>query len=119
MATSKPGIYVCGMFQSPKDIPDTMVQASAAASNASRDLTPLRVGRNGRRNAPERRVAGEEPRIGVFVCECGVNIGGVVSVEKVAENAGLLPQVVVSETIGHGCSLDALEWIEEPSARTN
>ena len=46
VATSKPGIYVCGMFQSPKDIPDTMVQASAAASNAARDLTPL-AGRGG------------------------------------------------------------------------
>jgi len=114
VATSKPGIYVCGMFQSPKDIPATMVQASAAASNASRDLTPLRVVAEWQEELPpERSVAGEEPRIGVFVCDCGVNIGGVISVEKVAENAGLLPQVVVSETIGHGCSLESLKHIQD------
>jgi heterodisulfide reductase subunit A len=114
VATSKPGIYVCGMFQSPKDIPDTMVQASAAASNAARDLTPLRVVAEWQEELPpEREVAGEEPRIGVFVCDCGLNIGGVVSVEKVAENAGLLRQVVVSETIGHGCSRESLEHIQD------
>ena len=114
VATSKPGIYVCGMFQSPKDIPATMVQASAAASNAAKDLTPLRVVAEWQEDLPpERDVAGEEPRIGVFVCDCGLNIGGVVSVEKVAENAGLLPQVVVSETIGHGCSRESLEHIQD------
>ena len=72
VATSKPGIYVCGMFESPKDIPDTMVQASAAASNAAQDLTPLRVVAEAKDDLPpERDVAGEEPRIGVFVCDCG------------------------------------------------
>jgi heterodisulfide reductase subunit A len=112
VATSKPGIYVCGMFQSPKDIPDTMVQASAAASNASRDLTPLRVVAEWQEELPpERSVAGEEPRIGVFVCDCGLNIGGVVSVEEVAARVADLPQVMVSETIGHGCSRESLEHI--------
>jgi heterodisulfide reductase subunit A2 len=113
VATSKPGIYVCGMFQSPKDIPDTMVQASAAASNAAKDLTPLRIVAAAKDALPpERDVAGEEPRIGVFVCDCGLNIGGVVSVEEVAASVAGLPQVVVSETIGHGCSREALEHIE-------
>ena len=120
VATSKPGIYVCGMFQSPKDIPDTMVQASAAASNASRDLTPLRVVAEWQEELPpERSVAGEEPRIGVFVCDCGLNIGGVVSVEKITENAGLLPQVVVSEAIGHGCSSESLEHIRDTIRKLN
>jgi heterodisulfide reductase subunit A len=113
VATSKPGIYVCGMFQSPKDIPDTMVQASAAASNAAKDLTPLRIVAAAKDVLPpERDVAGEEPRIGVFVCDCGLNIGGVVNVEEVAASVADLPQVVVSETIGHGCSREALEHIE-------
>ncbi|MFA4902515.1 MAG: FAD-dependent oxidoreductase [Desulfobaccales bacterium] len=113
VATSKPGIYVCGMFQSPKDIPDTMVQASAAAANAAKDLTPLRIVAAAKDVLPpEREVAGEEPRIGVFVCDCGLNIGGVVSVEEVAASVAGLPQVVVSETIGHGCSREALEHIQ-------
>ncbi|MHB8069174.1 MAG: FAD-dependent oxidoreductase [Desulfobaccales bacterium] len=120
VATSKPGIYVCGMFQGPKDIPETMVQASAAAANASRDLTPLRVvAARQEELPPERHVADEEPRIGVFVCDCGLNIGGVVSVEKIAENAGRLPQVVVSEIIGHGCSSASLEHIQDTIRKMN
>ncbi len=113
VATSKPGIYVCGMFESPKDIPDTMVQASAAAAKAAKDLTPLRVVAEAQEDLPpERDVAGAEPRIGVFVCDCGLNIGGVVDVAALAAGVASLPQVVVSETIGHGCSREALEHIQ-------
>ncbi len=61
---------------------------------------------------PEREVAGEVPRIGVFVCDCGLNIGGVVNVEEIAASAASLPQVVVAETIGHGCSRESLEHIQ-------
>jgi heterodisulfide reductase subunit A len=113
VATSKPGIYVCGMFECPKDIPDTMVQASAAAASAARDLTPLRVVAEAKEVLPpERDVEGKEPRIGVFVCDCGLNIGGVVNVEEIAAHVADLPQVVVSETIGHGCSRESLEHIQ-------
>ncbi len=113
VATSKPGIYVCGVFERPKDIPDTMVQASAAASNAAKDLTPLRIVAEAKDVLPpERDVAGEKPRIGVFVCDCGLNIGGVVNVEELAASVASLPQVVVSEAIGHGCSRASLEYIQ-------
>jgi heterodisulfide reductase subunit A len=120
VATSKLGIYVCGMFESPKDIPDTMVQASAAAANASRDLTPLRVVAEWQEELPpERSVAGEELRIGVFICDCGLNIGGVINVAELAGRAARLPQVVVSETIGHGCSRESLEHIQDAISRLN
>jgi heterodisulfide reductase subunit A len=113
VATSRPGIYVCGMFECPKDIPDTMVQASAAAASAASDLTPLRVVAETKEVLPpEREVAGQEPRIGVFVCDCGLNIGGVVNVEEIAASVADLPEVVVSETIGHGCSRESLEHIQ-------
>jgi heterodisulfide reductase subunit A len=39
VATSRPGVYVCGMFESPKDIPETMVQASAAACRAAEHVS--------------------------------------------------------------------------------
>ena len=115
VATSKPGIYVCGMFESPKDIPDTMVQASAAAASAAKNLTALRIVAEAKEVLPpEREVAGEEPRIGVFVCDCGLNIGGVVNVaEPGRSTAARLPQVVVAETIGHGCSRESLEHIQD------
>jgi heterodisulfide reductase subunit A len=113
VATSRPGVYVCGLFESPKDIPDTMVQASAAACNAARELNPLRVVSDGYEDyPPERDVAGEEPRIGVFVCDCGLNIGGVVDVSGLAQEVASLPGVVVSTNIGHGCSRESLEQIE-------
>jgi heterodisulfide reductase subunit A len=60
----------------------------------------------------ERDVSGEEPRIGVFVCDCGQNIGGAMDVDKVAAYAGKLPGVIMSRNAGHGCSLEALETIK-------
>ena len=77
VASSKPGVYVCGLFESPKDIPDTMVQASAAACCASTNLNPLRIVQERNEDfPPERDITGEEKRIGIFVCDCGLNIGG-------------------------------------------
>ncbi len=87
-ATSKPGIYVCGVFESPKDIPETMVQASAAACMAGRHL-PLSSATAEIEDdlPPERDVIGEQPRIGVFVCDCGQNIGGAIDVDAVVAEA--------------------------------
>jgi len=113
VATSRPGVYVCGVFESPKDIPETMMQASAAACLASKNLAPLSASGNGETVLPpERNVSGEEPRIGVFVCACGQNIGGAVDVDAVAAYAGKLPGVVLSQNAGHGCSLEALAKIK-------
>ena len=77
VATSKPGIYVCGLSESPKDIPETMVQASAAACMAAQCLRSSEASAEEEEDLPpERDVSGEEPRIGVFICDCGTNIGG-------------------------------------------
>ncbi|MGD9213036.1 MAG: FAD-dependent oxidoreductase, partial [Desulfobacteraceae bacterium] len=109
VATSKDGIYVCGVFESPKDIPETMVQASAAACMASKNLNG--ISSNGNAEAdypPEKNIEGEPPRIGVFVCDCGENIGGAIDVNSVVETAAKYPNVVVSKMMGHGCGHDAL-----------
>jgi heterodisulfide reductase subunit A len=114
VATSRSGIYVSGLFESPKDIPATMVQASAAACCAAADLSPLRVvSRKEEELLPERNVEGEEPRIGVFVCDCGFNIGSVVNVAEIAQSMSRLPQVEVSEVVGHGCSRESIEHIQK------
>ncbi len=113
VATSKPGIYVCGMFESPKDIPETMVQASAAAFCASKDIRmPSDSSESNEEFLPERDVSQEPLRIGVFVCDCGLNIGGVINAEGLADYAGTLPDVKVSEMIGHGCSRESLAHVE-------
>ncbi|NWF77191.1 MAG: CoB--CoM heterodisulfide reductase iron-sulfur subunit A family protein [Chloroflexi bacterium] len=46
----------------------------------------------------------EEIRIGVYICQCGLNIAGVVNVEEVAKYAGTLPNVVVSRHYRYMCS---------------
>ncbi len=113
VATSRPGIYVCGMFESPKDIPETMVQASAAAFCASKDLPVIpEIAESAEEFPPERDVSKEPLRIGVFVCDCGLNIGGVINAKGLADYAGTLPDVKVSEMIGHGCSRESLVQVK-------
>ncbi len=112
--TNKKGIYVCGLFESPKDIPETMVQASAAACLASGDLDLASTTATGQDDyPPERDVSNEEPKIGVFICDCGYDIGSIIDVNELAEYGRKLPQVILSETVGHGCSKESLERIRQ------
>jgi heterodisulfide reductase subunit A-like polyferredoxin len=114
LATSRPGIYVCGAFQGPKDIPETVAQASGAASSASSALASVRGTQvREKEYPPERDVSAEEPRIGVFVCHCGINIGGVVDVPQVQEFAKELSGVVYVEENLYTCSQDTQERIKK------
>ncbi len=107
VATSRKGIYVCGAFQGPKDIPQSVVDSSAAAGAAGEILTAARntLTRN-KEAVPEVNVVNERPRIGVFVCHCGINIAGVVDVPAVAEYAGTLPYVEYATDNLYSCSQD-------------
>jgi heterodisulfide reductase subunit A len=107
LETSVPGIYVCGAFSSPKDIPDSVAQASGAASKAGGSISSER-GKLivAKEYPPEKDVEGKEPRIGVFICHCGINIGGVVDVPRVVEYAKTLPNVVYAEHNLYTCSQD-------------
>ena len=114
METSKPGIFVCGAFSAPKDIPETVVQASGAAGEISALLAPARGTLTRKKEyPPERDVSGEEPRIGVFVCHCGVNIGGYVDVPEVSRFARTLPNVAYAERNLFTCSQDTQEKIKK------
>jgi heterodisulfide reductase subunit A len=112
--TSRPGIYVCGAFQGPKDIPYSVMQASAAACAAGRRLTKARgtLVRE-KPEVSERVIAGEPPRVGVFVCNCGVNIGGTVRVPEVAAYAKSLPYVTYVEENLFTCSQDTQDKMKE------
>ena len=105
--TSKDGVYVCGVFQGPKDIPQSVMEASAAAAAAGEILAAAR-GKDVKKQVlpPERDVSGEEPRIGVFVCNCGINIGGVIDVPTLTEYARTLPHVVFADDNLFTCSAD-------------
>jgi len=112
--TSKPGIFVCGAFAAPKDIPESVAQASAAAAKATATIASER-GKliTIKEYPPERDVSREEPRIGVFICHCGINIGGIVNVPEVVEHAKKLPNVVYVEDNLYTCSQDTQVRIRE------
>ena len=112
--TSRPGIYTCGVFQGPKDIPGAVTEASAAACLAGADLAEARGTDTKTIEIPEEiDISGLEPRIGVFVCNCGINIGGIVDVPAVQAYAGTLPDVVFTDSNLFTCSQDTQEKIKE------
>ena len=114
VSTSAPGIYACGALQGPKDIPYSVMEASAAAGGAASMLAEARHSLVKEKTFPqERDVSAEPPRIGVFVCNCGVNIGGIVRVPEVAEYAKTLPNVVYVQENLFSCSQDAQEQLVE------
>jgi len=118
METSRPGIYVSGAFQGPMDIPESVFGASGAGSQIG-ELLDKRRGKLSieRVYPPERDVSGEEPRIGVFVCHCGANIGRVVDVPSAVEYALTLPNVVYAQeqlfSCATNCAKEITDMIEE------
>jgi heterodisulfide reductase subunit A len=112
METTRPGIYVSGAFQGPMDIPESVVTASGAGAICGHILN-YRRGKLARERIypPERDVSEEEPRVGVFVCHCGANIGRVVDVPSVVEYSSTLENVVHAEEGLFICSTDAAEQI--------
>ncbi|MGD9326701.1 MAG: FAD-dependent oxidoreductase, partial [Desulfobacterales bacterium] len=112
--TSRPGVYACGVFQGPKDIPSSVMEASAAAGLAGISLAEVRNTLTKSVELPaEMDVADQEPRIGVFVCHCGINIAGVVDVEDVEAYAKTLPHVVYAGRNLFSCSQDSQELMKE------
>lgn len=110
LSTTREGIYACGAFTGPKDIPETVMEASGAAARAGALLSPARGTLTREKTyPPELDIRGEPLRIGVFVCHCGINIGGVVDVPAVTEYAKSLEFVVHAEHNLYSCSEDALQ----------
>ncbi len=112
--TSRDGVFVCGAFQGPKDIPQSVVDSSAAATAAGEILVQARNSlTRAAEVVPEIDVANERPRVGVFVCRCGINIAGVVDVPSVAEYAATLPYVEYATDNLYSCSQDTQETISQ------
>ncbi|MBU7001218.1 MAG: CoB--CoM heterodisulfide reductase iron-sulfur subunit A family protein, partial [Theionarchaea archaeon] len=110
---TKEGVYTCGVFSGPKDIPDTVAQASGAAAMASAIISSERGTLVEEKVYPEEISIEGEPRIGVFVCWCGINIGGTVNVPEVMEYAATLPHVVFADQNLYTCSQDTQEKIKQ------
>ncbi|MBW1783716.1 MAG: CoB--CoM heterodisulfide reductase iron-sulfur subunit A family protein, partial [Deltaproteobacteria bacterium] len=114
VTTSREGIFVSGAFQNPKDIPQSVVDASAAACAAGEILSSSRhTLTKTKEMIPEKNVAGERPRIGVFVCKCGINIAGVINVDAVREYAANLPYVEYVTDNLYTCSQDTQDTMTQ------
>jgi heterodisulfide reductase subunit A len=112
--STREGVYVSGPFTEPKDIPETIMQASGASSKILSLLKDEKGSLITKKEfPPEIDVSGQEPRVGVFVCHCGTNIAGVVNVPDVVEYAKTLPDVVYANNNLYTCSNDTQEVIKE------
>jgi heterodisulfide reductase subunit A len=114
METNRPGIFVSGAFQGPMDIPESVFSASGAGSQCG-ELLSFRRGKLAKERIypPERDVSKEEPRIGVFVCHCGANIGRIVSVPSTVEYALTLPHVVYAQEQLFSCATNSAKEITD------
>ena len=112
--TSRKGIYASGTVTEPKDIPESVTQASAAAAEAAKDIYDVRGTKIIEKEYPEEKdVSNEIPKIGVFVCHCGINIAGIVDIKKIVEAAKKLPYVTYADDSTYTCSQDSNEKIKE------
>jgi heterodisulfide reductase subunit A len=120
VTVSRPGVFIAGSFIEPKDIPESVIQASAAASKAAELLRNSRGTLVKERKFPaEKNVSEQEPRTGVFVCDCGINIGGYIDVPNVVKFAQSLDNVVFVEENIYTCSQDTQKKIAETIKKYN
>lgn len=114
MATDRKGIFVTGAFQGPLDIPESVFSASGAGSQVGELLNYRRGDLSQERTyPPERDVSQEEPKIGVFVCHCGANIGRIVNVPEVVEYTKTLPNVVHAQEQLFSCATNSAKQITD------
>ncbi|MBF0102671.1 MAG: CoB--CoM heterodisulfide reductase iron-sulfur subunit A family protein, partial [Desulfobacterales bacterium] len=112
--TSQPGIFVTGTFQGPKDIPETVTQGSAVAGKTMSMLSSARGTEvSVKPLPPETDVSGQEARIGVFVCHCGINIAQTVHIDQVVSAAKEMKNVVHAENMLYACAQDGQEKIKQ------
>ncbi len=112
--TSRPGIFISGAFQGPMDIPEAVMTASGASSQCGEFLDYRRGDLAIEKVYPsERDVSMEEPRVGVFVCHCGANIGRVVDVPSAVEYALTLPHVVYAQEQLFACATNSAQEITD------
>lgn len=110
--TSRPGVFMAGCFGEPKDIAETVAEAASAAANTAgllgRSRTP-----SPKEYPPEREVAEEEPRVGVFICRCGEEIAQAVDMNQLKEFIQGLKEVALVQEVGYACRPEGLQEIKE------
>ena len=113
LESSRRGVFVCGTASGPKDIPESVIQASGASSAVLAMLSDFEPSETEVELPEPTDLRGEPTRIGVFVCNCGINIGSTVDVPEVVEYASALPKVAHAQEFLFACSKDAQKTITE------
>ena len=113
VATSRPGVFVCGGIEAPKDIPETVIQAGAAAAETSILLSAARNTEIVIDKIPDEKPIETTARVGVLVCHCGTNIAGVVDIQKVLDYVKTLPHVIFATDFMFTCSTETQQAIVE------
>jgi heterodisulfide reductase subunit A len=115
---SRPGVFVSGAFREPKDVPETVVEAAAAAGEVARLLAEGKKVQTQATEAPVslRDVSDEEPHIGVFVCRCNGRLNGLLDTAQVAAHAQELRGVALAQVVEDACTPEGLNAIEKAIA---
>ncbi len=129
LQTSRPGVFVCGAFSSPKEIVETIIDASGAAAEVMRLLNdqlntypysrewPFLSTTNS--FPPERDVSGEPPRIGLFACSCGATISKAIDLTALIQEAREWPGVATAQVLDFACFPETLQSLQEEIQREN
>jgi heterodisulfide reductase subunit A len=118
--TSREGVFVTGIYQGPKDIPDTVMQGSGVAGSVMALLAEARGTETVEKELPpEKDVTGEEARIGVFVCHCGTNISSTVNIDEVVNAVKDQPGVAYVTNTIYACAQDNQDMIKQTIKEQN
>ena len=104
--TGQAGVFVAGAFREPKDIPETVAEAAGAAAEVVAYLGQgSRRGMAAGAEVALRDVADQEPRLGVFACECQGELAAV-DVAGLVDWAAGLPGVALAQALPMGCTAE-------------
>ncbi len=109
--TSREGVYVCGCAAGINDVSDSVAQASGAAAEAEKFVTGFRVEEKPVEIKP--LDTSGPPRVGVFLCHCGINIAGVLDIEKIEEYVKSIPNVAYVEHNTFLCADEGQRMVQE------
>ncbi|RPI18320.1 MAG: CoB--CoM heterodisulfide reductase iron-sulfur subunit A family protein, partial [Acidobacteria bacterium] len=122
LQTTRPGVFVCGAFSSPKKIVETVIDASGAAAEVMRFLND-RLHTHPYTRAwpflavddfpPQKDVSEQAPRTGVFLCSCGGTISKTIDLEALRAKASQMPGVVHTQVLDLACFSEGLSQIEQ------
>ncbi|MHA2390810.1 MAG: hydrogenase iron-sulfur subunit [Promethearchaeota archaeon] len=120
LRSTRDGVYVTGSCQSPDDIANSVAKAGGAAVLAASHAVPL-SSEETKVDLPPLKVINPKdiPRIGVFICRCGINIAGYMDVPTLVDYAKTLPNVVFSMENKYSCSQLTQDIIKEKIEELN